>query len=554
MSIFWAIATTLSLLALAFVLPPLLRRNHAPRATTGNQINTEVARQRLAELDQDLATGRLDQARYATARADLERELLNDLKQEDAAAHRPVHSGRWAALLIAVALPVCAVALYKVLGSEQIITLLQQQPAADPGSARAANGMTVEEMVTRLATRLKQDPDNLQGWTMLAKSYSVLERFDLAVPAYRNVMRLGGGKNAGVLADFADALVATSDGKFSAETGQLLTEALQLDPENVKALWLAGHWKHQAGDTSAALEYWEHAARLLPANGEDRRIIRRQIAQARQEAGLPPLAETRPASNAAAGGGTSLQVKVALDPSLRDKVAPDDTVFIYARAASGPPMPLAIARKQVKDLPLTVTLDDSMAMAPGMNLSRFPELTVGARISKSGNAMPQSGDLQGLKSPVRPAATHSLDVLIDQVVGSKTPVGAAASGAPSATPAAAGGGASLQVKVALDPSLRDKAAPDDTVFIYARAASGPPMPLAIIRKQVKDLPLTVTLDDSRSMAPGMVMSRFPELTVGARISKSGNAMPQSGDLQGLKTPVRPAATPDLNLVINQVVP
>jgi cytochrome c-type biogenesis protein CcmH len=416
MSIFWTLAATLSLLALAFVLPPLLRRNRTTGSTTTrNEINTEVARQRLAELEQDLATGRLDQERYATARDDLERELLNDLQPEDAAANRPVRSGRWAALLIAIVLPVCATALYKALGSEQIIAMLQQQPAGSTASARAPNGMTVEEMVSRLAARLKQDPDNLQGWVMLAKSYTVLERFDLAVPAYRNVIRLGGGKNAGVLADFADALVATADGKFSPEAGKLLTEALQIEPENVKALWLAGHWKLQDGDTKAALGYWQHAARLLPANSEDSQIIHRQMAQARQQAGLPPVAETETTAQAA-GSGTSLQVKVSLDPALRDKAAPDDTVFIYARAASGPPMPLAIARKQVKDLPLTVTLDDSMAMVPSMNLSRFPELTVGARISKSGNAMPQSGDLQGLKSPVRPAATHDLDVVIDQVV------------------------------------------------------------------------------------------------------------------------------------------
>jgi len=155
----------------------------------------------------------------------------------------------------------------------------------------------------------------------------------------------------------------------------------------------------------------------MQPGSEDRQIIEQQIQEVRQQAGLAP-AEIPPvaAKTAPAAGGNALAVTVSLDPALQDRAGADDTVFIYARAASGPPMPLAIVRKQVRDLPVTVKLDDSMAMAPGMVLSKFPELTVGARISKSGNAMAQSGDLQGLQTPVHAADTPALDIMIDSVV------------------------------------------------------------------------------------------------------------------------------------------
>jgi cytochrome c-type biogenesis protein CcmH len=427
MTVFWSLATTMALLALAFVLPPLLLQRRSSSAEFQDELNTEVTRQRLAELKLDLESGRLEQARYEAARQDLERELLNDLRPADNPAQQPVHSGRWAALLIAVAVPLCATLLYKSLGSEPIIALLQQPPAAQQAQPSMPEMPAIEDMVGRLATRLQEQPDDLRGWVILAKSYSVLDRYELAVPAYRNIMRLGGGNDAGILADFADALATTGNGVFTDEVGKLLTDALQLDPDNIKALWLAGQWKRQSGDTAAALAYWEHAAGLIPAGSEDSQIISEQIQQLRQQAGLPQqalpqvvAAAPAPASNTAAepaaAGGGALQVTVSLDPALRDRAADTDTVFIYARAASGPRMPLAIVRKQVSELPVTVTLDDSMAMAPGMVMSGFPELAVGARISKSGNAMPQSGDLQGSKSPVHLTDTTSLDIVIDSAV------------------------------------------------------------------------------------------------------------------------------------------
>jgi cytochrome c-type biogenesis protein CcmH len=421
MTVFWSLAAAMSLLALLFVVTPLFRKQRTA-GVDRDALNAEVGRARLAELDLDLKTGRIEQAQYDAARKDLERELLTDLSGGEPDT-RPARSGLWGALLVAITVPLGATLLYKSIGSERIIGLLEQYPTGRPAqqTAGAATGRpSVEEMVDRLAARLENEPDNLEGWVMLARTYYVLNRYDQAVPAYRNVLRLGGGNNAGLLADFSDSLVATSNGRFTDEAGGLLEKALQLEPDNIKALWLAGHWKATAGDAATAVRYWERAAQQMTPNSEDQQIITGQIEKLRQEAGLPagtaatPVAQTSDPTPADDGPG-ALTVTVALDPALRDGASPDDTLFIFARAAKGPRMPLAIVRKQVSDLPVTVTLDDSMSMAPGMVLSGFQEVTVGARISKSGNAMPQSGDLQGERTPVRPAETDRIDILINRI-------------------------------------------------------------------------------------------------------------------------------------------
>ncbi|MGB5260237.1 MAG: c-type cytochrome biogenesis protein CcmI [Gammaproteobacteria bacterium] len=417
MTVFWSLAVAMSLLALLFVVTPLLRKQ-ASTSVDQDALNAEIARTRLAELDLDLQNGRIEQAQYDAARGDLERELLTDLAGNDPDP-RPVRSGRWGALLVAIAIPLGATLLYKAIGSEPIIGLLEQPPAA-PQAHSPAGQPSVEEMVTRLATRLASEPDNLKGWTILARTYYVMNRYDLAVPAYRNALRLGGGTDAGLLADFSDTLVAVSNGRFTDEAGELLEQALQLEPNNIKALWLAGHWKYGSGDSAQAIRYWEQAAQQMTPDSEDWQIITGQIQQLRKEAGLPesPAVSTIARANdtaAASPGPAALSVTVALDPALRDRASPDDTVFIFARAVNGPRMPLAIVRKQVRELPATVTLDDSMAMAPTMVLSGFEEVTIGARVSRSGNAMPQSGDLQGEVTPVRPADTERIEVLINRI-------------------------------------------------------------------------------------------------------------------------------------------
>lgn len=428
MTVFWSLAAIMMMAALLFILPPMLRNRELP-ATSGDEINTEVIKAQLAELEADLAAGKLDQAQYAAARADLEQELLYDLAAGGPALRAP-RSGRWATLLIVPALPLCAVLLYQMLGSVEIIDVLQQARMSQPPAAQQAQTAqqqpgqqqhSLDEMVARLAARMQQQPDDLKGWVMLARSYTILKRYPEAVSAYENVLRLG-GENAAVLTDYADTLVMATGGTFSDKAGALLTRALELDSNNVKGLWLAGHWKLGNKEYQEALDYWQRAAVQLPPGGEDAKVIAQQISNVQGLLGI--TAETAPAvavapANAGdatattTGSGAALSVHVALAPDLAAAAAPDDTVFIFARATQGPKMPLAIARKQVRDLPVTVTLDDSQAMMPAMKLSNFEQVVVGARISKSGNAIAQSGDLQGSRSPVSTADKETIEISID---------------------------------------------------------------------------------------------------------------------------------------------
>jgi len=427
MSVFWGLASVLIILALLFTVPWLLRAGRSPKSRPDQDaINTEVIKAQLAELDTDLQTGRLDKNQYAAARHDLERELLTDLSPTGSAAAPTERSGQWVVLLLVAAIPLLAVGLYEHLGSKQIIPLLARAPSTPPtASATRTDGQhSIEQMIEQLAERLRQQPDDVQGWRLLAKSYFVQKRYPDAVTAYRNAERLE-PDDPELLADYADALTMSTGGKFTAEAGALLERALAIQPDNVKALWLIGHWKNQQAAYTEALEYWQQAAALLPPGGEDAAVLARQIGQVQQRLGITPVAAAQPPATPAsamtvadqpAAGGGAITVTVTLDPALAALAAPGDTVFIFARALQGPRMPLAIVRKQVRDLPVSVTLDDSQAMSPAMVLSKFDQVQVGARISKSGNAMPQSGDLQGTVAPVATRDGATIELTIDSKV------------------------------------------------------------------------------------------------------------------------------------------
>jgi len=432
MSVFWGIAVVMTIMALLFTVPWLLRSGRPAKGRPDpDALNIQVIKTQLAELEADLRMGRLDENQYAAARRDLEHELLDDLSPADPAAkNRPLRSGQWAVLLLVIAIPALSLALYQLLGTQQIIPLLEQRGTTAASSASPAQHemgeQSLEQMVGVLAARLKDKPDDLRGWVLLARSYETLNRYTDALAAYGNARRLS-GDNPELLADYADALVMSNGGRFNDEAGELLQKAIEAQPDNVKALWLIGHWKNQQGAYSEALSYWQRAAALLPPGGEDANIIAEQIGQVQQRLGITPTApvaaaaapataDAAPAGGGAAGGGHAITVSVALDPSLAAQAAPDSTVFIFARAVQGPRMPLAIMRKQVRDLPVTVTLDDSLAMSPAMTISNFEQVTVGARVSASGNAMPQSGDLEGSQSPVSVANPGTVAVTIDRKV------------------------------------------------------------------------------------------------------------------------------------------
>jgi cytochrome c-type biogenesis protein CcmH len=427
MTTFWTLAVAMTVVALAFTIPPLFRSSREHQVDR-NQLNTEVIKDQLEELRADLETGKLEKEAYQAARLDLERELLNDLDENVTAAERAPRSGRWLAGVLLIFIPGMAYLTYQLLGVPRIIPALANTQPPVTQTQQASSGAeqqehSMEEMVARLAERMRQQPDNVEGWVLLARSYTSMKRYAEAADAYGRAYRLR-NDNAGLITDYADTLITANGGQFTDQVGVLLDEALALQPANVKALWLQGHWKYRHGDYQGALGNWQRVANLLPPGDENIAAIRQQIEQAKSrlaEQGVVVAAgadeATADAPQApAADADSQIRVTVSLDPALSEKTTAEDTVFIFARAAQGPKMPLAIVRKQVKDLPVTVTLDDSLAMTPAMVMSKFPQVTVGARISKSGQAMPQSGDLQGTVTPVSTSGDASIELNIDSAI------------------------------------------------------------------------------------------------------------------------------------------
>lgn len=397
--LFWAIGGALTALALWAVLRPLDARRGAA-AVSRRAANLAIYRDQRRELEADLAAGKLERAEYERALTELEARALEDVEAPDAAAGRRGRR-RAEAIALGVGMPLVALAIYFAVGSPGALT---PQPHGG-GEVTAAQ---IEAMVEGLAARLRENPDDADGWKMLGRSYAALGRFDAAVDAYAKAA-LRAPRDAQLLADFADALAMARGQSLQGEPENLVRRALEIDPANLKALALAGTAEFDRGEFAAAAATWERMLAHVPPDSEDARAIRENVAAARRHAGggKPPAMAAAPAA--------SLRGTVRLSPKLRDKIAPGDTVFIYARAAEGPAMPLAILRHTARELPIDYALDDSLAMAPGMGISSQPRVVITARISRSGNARPQPGDLQGASAPVANDAA-GVDVLIDSVV------------------------------------------------------------------------------------------------------------------------------------------
>ncbi|WP_341887523.1 c-type cytochrome biogenesis protein CcmI [Variovorax sp. YR752] len=365
----------------------------------------EELKRQIRQLDELAAAGTLPAEQAAASRGKLEQELLSLVMQSGdsprvaaaRAAARPSRRLLGGSLAFVLVL---AVAGYAVYGTP---SAWRGVPAAkSEGEAGHASGAgQIEAMVGQLEQRLKDKPDDAEGWSMLGRSYSALGRYADSMSAFKRVTTLR-PQDAQAYADLADATAMAAGRTLAGEPAALIAKALELDPKNLKALALAGTIAFDAGDYAKAAMLWEAAIASSEPGSELARNLQGGVAEARARAGLPAASASAPA---AAATNASVAGQVRLGTALKGRVAPEDTVFVFARAVDGPRAPLAILRKQVKDLPITFTLDDSMAMSPATRLSGAKQVIVGARISKSGNAMPQPGDLQGFSQPVAVGAT-----------------------------------------------------------------------------------------------------------------------------------------------------
>ena len=418
MTWFVVIAVLMASVAVLWVLPVLLRSRGADDTVQARTSNLAILKDQVAELDGDLAAGTLSQQQYQQAREDLERLALEETREAVApAAVAPVRT-RSTAIAVAVLIPLCAVALYWHVGNPQAFS-----PASKTAHGGGATAQEIDAMVAKLAARLQQTPEDGEGWALLGRSYMAMQRPADSVAAYARAVAIM-NNNADVLADYADVLALTEGRNLEGKPLQIIERALKIDPNQWKALAMAGSAAFDRKDFRRAVAYWEKLQNRPELGPDFTREVAANIEEARQLGGITATAKaaSKPAvpavvssAPAPAAAGNSVDGSVSLSPKLAGKAAPTDTVFVFARAAEGPRMPLAIMRFQVRDLPAKFHLDDSMAMQPAMKLSNFPDVVIGARVSKAGSATPQAGDLQGASKPVK-NSVKGIAVVIDQVV------------------------------------------------------------------------------------------------------------------------------------------
>jgi cytochrome c-type biogenesis protein CcmH len=407
MTLFVAIGALLALLTLVLLTRPLWRRGGDTHPAGVAALREQQGQ--LAALKQ---SGVLAEAQYDEARQTLEQRIAEAAATATAAP--PSSSSK--PLLLGVTSFVCVIAVagYAWLGTPKALNseLVAAATAAPAVADRPITPEQVEAMIETLSARVKEQPNDAESWAVLGRAQVVLGRHAQAVPALKQAVALR-GDDAALLTEYADALAVVNGRNLDGEPSRLLAQALAIEPNNQKALLLSGMHAFQQKDYPKALQQWEKVVQLAPG-GELAQQLQGVIAEARQRAG-GGAAPAAASATALAAAGASVSGTVTLAPALAAKARPNDTVFIFARAAEGPRMPLAILRKQVKDLPLTFKLDDSMAMSPAAKLSTTPRVVVGARISASGQATPQAGDLQGFSAPVAPGAA-GLAIQITDIV------------------------------------------------------------------------------------------------------------------------------------------
>lgn len=410
---FFAVAGLLLVGALFFVVPPLLGRGIRLGEVSHRATNLSIYKDQLKELENDLANQTLDRDQYETAKLEIERRVIDEVEGDQEQEFRGGDPHWTLAAAVAIAIPLLVIPFYLTVGAPQALDA-EKVAAQQQSGAHDLSPERIAQMVDQVKARLKSNPDDIDAWVMLAKTSLAIGRYDESVLAFRELIRRV-PPDAQLMADFADTLAIANGRSLEGEPQKLIEQALALDPMNVKALALAGTIAYQKKDFSKAASLWRRILESTPPESEFAEQIRGSIAEAEVLAGAKPGGAALEKSAKVVTGNASISGKVEIDSALGKSVSAGDTVFVFARAKSGPKMPLAIQRITAKDLPFDFELTEAMAMAPGMSIGKFPELVIGARVSKSGNATPQAGDFESETIPVKVGA-KGVRLLISRVV------------------------------------------------------------------------------------------------------------------------------------------
>jgi len=419
--LFEILMAALLLLAFAMLAPSLLKK-HRLKELDRNQQNVAIARERLDEVAAEHASGEMSDDVFAQVKDELEASLIDDVQVDESSAtssDSSANTGRNTLFVLLLLVPVGAVGLYQKLGSPQYIEYAGAsagQAAASPHNmGDSGSSLSMEDVVEKMQKRVEQNPQDGETWFMLAKTHMSMKAYDKALSALQKAYEIFGDQPP-ILLGMADAMAMIGDGDLTGKPSEYIEKALQIDPDNSTGLWLGGMSAQQNGDFDLAVKRWLMLMPELSGDDESLQQLKMLIAQAIEEAkskgitvdgakllaevqaSRPTMVEQMPSQSeppAAPAETSAVQIKawVSLDPAIKDQVSANDTLFVFAKATSGPPMPLAAFKGSVADLPLEVTLDDSMAMMPQLKISGFPEVAVSARIAKGGTPMTQPGDI-----------------------------------------------------------------------------------------------------------------------------------------------------------------
>ncbi len=410
--LFWTIAAVMLLLALAALLPTLLRKPEKAQSDTKSQ-NVIIAKERLAELEAELAAGTISREIFEQTKDELEQGLLEDIgRGDDGAADSSVSFDRLGVVLVLLLVPAMTVGTYFALGAPEHVNV--KGPGVPSPHAGSGQPASMEELVTKLEQKVAANPQDPEGLFMLGRVYSSLGRFSDAAEVLERLRPLVDDHPA-VLVALADALSMQNGGKVSGKPYDLVRQVLDQDPKDVTALWIAGKGAMEQADYQNAIYYWRQAEAGLGDDPEMLAEMQRLIAQLLQSAKTAGASLDDPGFTTMAVALPGIQLSVTLSPELQDKLTGNETLFIFAKAVAGPPMPLAAIRRTAGELPLTLVLDDS-AMLQGGKLTDHEQLKIAARITSGGQPVAKSGDLQSTEIIFRPATDQALELVIDQVV------------------------------------------------------------------------------------------------------------------------------------------
>jgi len=408
--LFVVIAFGIALCVAAVFLWVLLRERKPLTQASQANANAKVYRDQILDLDREHDSGHISDEEWRQSRDELSMRLLEDTSAADDPVAKTEKPAVWTAVVLAVALPISAMGFYMWVGQPEALNPMALK------SPEQVDQKDLAKLAETLADKLQSQPENLQGWVMLGRTYRTLENFDASLKAYDTALKLSADDDLQL--ERIEVMAMQRQGNFDGEPWRVIREILQKDPQHFGALLTAGSASYAEGKYADALKYWEQARKPLEANHPDLAGLENAIATVRDKMGLPAKAASTGSSGPSGPAASALNVsgQISLSAALKAKASPNDAVFVYATPANGDRMPLAIMKTTVSQLPLNFTLDDSTAMTPERKLSTAGEVLIKVRVSKSGNAMPQPGDLTGASDgPVKVGAKGLKIEIKDQI-------------------------------------------------------------------------------------------------------------------------------------------